>query len=366
MFEHEVTVCFATMSRPECAVRLTKSIRDVYPSVRILVGLQTKGSDSYQAALERAGAEVVILPFDYGVCASRNRLVEKVETPFFVICDDDFIWTRDTKFDVALRALRETENLAVVGGLLYDLWSPEPSQKDPRHWERHLYLDASKRLLTMVALEEAPLTPLGGHSDVWLVDAVMNFAVMKTEAHRSGARWDEQFKSNGEHEDFFLNLKLNTGYLVGYCPRMFAYHYSVVPPGYGAYRDRSDGWRRLSAKWGIDRIRDGRQILELTTGAFAPIPEPVSALRRLRGWERDPALGRDRVGITPDGKFYCAPSGSSLEVTSRQIEDRIKRARKEVTKTFRSSTSWKVTKPLRFVGRTLKGIARGFSRQRSK
>ena len=89
----------------------------------------------------------------------------------------------------------------------------------------------------------------------FLCDAVLNFAVFRTAIFAAGAQWDERFKSNGEHEDFYLNLKVNTPFKVGYLPTMVAYHHH--PEAYRVYRsrlrERNEGWKLFLEKWGLEQ-----------------------------------------------------------------------------------------------------------------
>jgi len=89
-----------------------------------------------------------------------------------------------------------------------------------------------------------------------MCDAVLNFAVMRrTIFDNPCIRWDERFKSNGEHEDFYLNLKFNSDVKVAYLPTMTAGHHH--PEEFSKYRsrlrDRREGWTAFFDKWGIDQ-----------------------------------------------------------------------------------------------------------------
>src|SRR5262249_3950523 len=83
----------------------------------------------------------------------------------------------------------------------------------------------------------------------------LNFALFRKSIFRAGLAWDEQFKSNGEHEDFYLNLKLNFPFKVAHLSTMVAYHHH--PEEYRVYRsrlrDRNEGWLRFFRKWGLEQ-----------------------------------------------------------------------------------------------------------------
>jgi hypothetical protein len=188
------------------------------------------------------------------VCASRNCLAASITEDYFVLCDDDFVFGARTDFTEALRILRHYPQIGVVGGRLYDF---DGGEEFTRHWELFLHLDSVNRTLTSTPIYYyAPRAMDMGTTRFYLCDAVMNFAVMRRAIFRKPTiRWDELFKSNGEHEDFFLNLKLNSPVRVVYLPTMVAYHHH--PEEFVSYRsrlrDRLEGWKKFFSKWDIDQ-----------------------------------------------------------------------------------------------------------------
>lgn len=353
--QDEVSVIFATMDRYECAERLLASIRAVYPRMAVLVGDQSKDRGGAKK-LARAGATVVEMPFDAGVCATRNALVERVETPYFILCDDDFVWSEETNFFDPLTLLKANPAVAVVGGRLYDIYSPTPSKAAPRHWERYMHLDPIKRKLLMVPLERTqPKAVRVGRSVGYQVDAVLNFALMRRAAFEDGAlKWDAQFKSNGEHEDFYLNLK-GTPFEVLYCPKMIAYHYSVMTAGYGQLRNRTEGWKLFSKKWGVDHIVDDRWTFHLSTGEMKPSPATFEEFERMGMADAGlPELPPGHIGVTPDGKLYISQQSLPAEQPVPALPDHvgnshgIEMLQRQIVE-IRSSNSWKVTAPARMV-----------------
>lgn len=77
----------------------------------------------------------------------------------------------------------------------------------------------------------------------------LNFAVMRKKIFADGAGWDTRFRSNGEHEDFYLNLKENTHWEVAYCPDFICSHNHLSSTSYKNLRNRQDGWRLFGVKW---------------------------------------------------------------------------------------------------------------------
>ncbi len=253
-----LALAFATIERPVVAQRLIRSARRHFPDMPIYVADQSLDVSAMAHFYAEMGVRMLRMPFDAGVCASRNRLAASITEDFFVLCDDDFVLGAGTDFSSALLIMQACPDIGVIGGKLHDYDGTLQEEYD-RHWELFLHLDRANRTLTSVPISQyAPRARQLGSIRYYMCDAVMNFAVMRQsifDPAGAAAGWDERFKSNGEHEDFFLHLKQNTAVRVAYLPTMFAYHHH--PEAFCAYRrrlrDRLDGWRRFLAKWDIDQ-----------------------------------------------------------------------------------------------------------------
>jgi glycosyltransferase involved in cell wall biosynthesis len=250
----ELALALVTIERPHVVQRLISSIRRQFPAMPIYVAAQSLDVGAMSSFYDHMGVTLVRMPYDAGVCASRNRLVERITEPFFVLCDDDFVFDGRTNFADALRILKRHPNIGVVGGRLYDY---DGQSEGVRNWELFLHLDVANRTLTAIPIYQyAPIAREMGAVRFYICDAVMNFAVMRRSMFDdSRIRWDELFKSNGEHEDFFLNLKTKTSVQVAYLPTMLACHHH--PTRFSLYRaqlrERVDGWKRFMTKWNIDQ-----------------------------------------------------------------------------------------------------------------
>jgi GT2 family glycosyltransferase len=250
----ELALAIVTIERPHVVQRLITSVRKRFPAMPIYVADQSLDVGAMSSFYDHMNVTLVRMPYDAGVCASRNRLVEKIKEPAFVLCDDDFVFDGRTNFADALRILKHHPDVGVVGGRLYDY---DGISETARNWELFLNLDVANRTMTSIPIYHyAPIAREMGAMRFFLCDAVMNFSVMRHSMFSdSRIRWDERFKSNGEHEDFFLNLKTHTSTKVAYLPTMVACHHH--PTRFSLYRaqlrDRVDGWGRFMAKWNIDQ-----------------------------------------------------------------------------------------------------------------
>jgi GT2 family glycosyltransferase len=248
-----LALAFATIERPQVAQRLVRSVRNHFGDMPIYVADQSRQVTAIASFYQRHDVKLLRMPYDVGVTASRNRLAREIQEDYFILCDDDFILGPQTRFDDALHILATHSEIGVVGGRLYDFgWNEEWV----RNWELFLEYDRQQKILFSIPMYYlAPRAREVGGVRFFLCDAVLNFSVFRRSMFTEGLQWDERFKSNGEHEDFFLNLKINSKYRVAYLPTMVAYHHH--PEEYRAYisrlRERNEGWKRFFEKWGLEQ-----------------------------------------------------------------------------------------------------------------
>jgi hypothetical protein len=290
-----LALAFATVERPQVVQRLILSVRRYYPDLPIYVADQSRHIDAIAHFYEAMQVTVVAMPYDIGVTTSRNRLVREITEDYFILCDDDFIFGPETSFSEALRILEADQEIGVVGGRLFDF---DGEIEELRNWELYLEYDpANKILLSIPIVRLAPQLRKIGGTHYYLCDAVLNFSVFRRSIFAAGVGWDERFKSNGEHEDFYLNMKLNTPFRASYLPTLIAYHHH--PEAYVNYRfrlrERNEGWRLFFEKWGLE------QHIELGLGVRplddidTIVPEADAAKR----FFVNPSLSLRRTEVSP-------------------------------------------------------------------
>ncbi len=202
-----ITFIIHTYKRPECLHRLKESIDKFYPNVPVLVYDDTK--------------------FDRGLSWGRNHLVSQVKTPFFLLLDDDFVFTEETKIEKLYE--KAEQGYDVVAGALME--------NSILHYEGRFEL--KDKVLKYIKTTEEPL------------DYVLNFFVGRTEKFKE-CKWDEELKL-AEHTAFFF---VNKGKLkIGYDGSVIVQHLPQRPPGYSDDRARAmsyfEGWMK---KMNIDKI----------------------------------------------------------------------------------------------------------------
>jgi hypothetical protein len=169
----DLTIVVKTFERPRSVRRFIASVRRVYPTVRIVV------VDDSRAPILHEGAETFVLPYDSGVSAGRAAGLAQVDTPFFLQCDDDHVFSHRTRIGPVLERMRAHPELDVVGGRLLNLPFFVPDVLE------------TTSLGTIAGLERR------------LVAA--NFFVGRTDRVRL-VGWDPALK-RVDHTDFFLRAK---------------------------------------------------------------------------------------------------------------------------------------------------------------
>src|SRR3990167_8820718 len=110
---NDITFIVSTFERVDCLKNLIKSIKKYYPDVPIFV------ADDSEEKSEIQGVEYYRLEFDSGLCIKRNFLLSKVKTKYFLLLDDDFIFTEDTRIEELVRVAEL--GFDIVGGKVQGL-----------------------------------------------------------------------------------------------------------------------------------------------------------------------------------------------------------------------------------------------------
>lgn len=227
-----MTFLIKTFYREEKLFRLIDSIRSSFTDFEIHIADDSPLTENKLARynqLTKEGHKIILLPFDSGLSKGRNELVKGSEGAF-VLCDDDFIFTKDNGVEKAIEMLDNsiiTGNVG-AGGNKYFL-----------------------KKVGNIIHKEATNNEDGFHK----IDMGLNFFV----SDNHDMRWDEKIKINHEHLDFFLTNKLD----VYYFPELKTGHdTSASGDEYSKFRDRQDNY--FFDKWDISEIKEGGIIIRRT------------------------------------------------------------------------------------------------------
>jgi len=225
--------------------RCVDSIVRYYPSVPILIA-----DDSFDVVPSMIPKSVlriqqidqvrwIQLPYDSGLSAGRNRLVELADSETVILFDDDYVVTDATRLDHLIKLLEVSD---IAAGVIRD---------NGRLLGVPGTFTIRDRILTVSSTDSEWQEHYGisyRQSDM----AVNFFAAQRNTLLKYP--WDVRFKITGEHLDFFLSLWM-VGIRVVYTPQTVVEHKRTYTSDYLKYRCRQAAFRPLIAKkWGLKRL----------------------------------------------------------------------------------------------------------------
>ena len=255
----------------------------------------------------------------------RAELVKEVATEYVLFGDDDFIFTEKSNFEVPRQILQQNRHIGLVAGSILDVFeSPDGRQsRSFRRFEKKIYLDEESQLFISIPIDYLPpeVGCVGNHQ-FYYCDMVLNWALCRRDLFVDPrVLWDPQFRSNGEHENFFLQLKKYSPYRVVYYPEMQCDHHHVGSPTYERMRERQDGWMRFGRKWNV--------VAHLELGAGLRYYADYENLKEYKflqcpglGAAHAPLQSPAYVRVWPEG--YIEPSEPMCSVHMRNLEAQLK------------------------------------------
>lgn len=251
--EQQCQLIVKSFRRHDCLARLIDSVHARYPRLSILVA-----DDSFrdeeplpeiaQELRSRPYVDWHALPFDRGLSAGRNHLVQVATAEYLLLCDDDFVCTDQTRFERLLHVLLHDQSLTLCAGLV------DFVKQSSNNWSGSFERLTRKRGWRM--------RPLGVEHPVRIVNGVQvrdtDLALNFFAARRSSllrVPWDEHYKIGGEHLDFFLTRTV-AGERSAYTPEVRIGHTPESPGDYADWRRRDTQFRQqLQRKWGDCQTR---------------------------------------------------------------------------------------------------------------
>ena len=236
--EDKVTIIIKTLLRPRAIRRCVRSIRKLYPRIRIFVA-DDSGHKTYDGSNGHVDA-YYLLPRDSGASCGRNYLVRQVTTEYVMVVDDDTIFDESTRIEYATEVLDSTPAIDMVAGFYR-----------PARWWGCLEVDTGTGTLKRV-FQKAK----GVVAGFPIYDFVPQFYVARTQKIKE-IGWDNELKTL-DHLQFSWRARgrLNATVL----PYFSSYNSSERNPEYDEFRwKRLRRYRRLQLRKlgeGIRRIED--------------------------------------------------------------------------------------------------------------
>lgn len=222
--EQDISIIIKTFERDHCVNRLYYSIRKLYPNITILIA-----DDSKNPQKHLGDAKIIALPYNVGLSHGRNILLGEVLTKYFVMLDDDFVFTKDTDLSVPHNIL-ETTDFDMVGIKLLDYG-----------WKRRIYRGCYE--ISASKLWQFQGQSYASYKGYPAYHYVLNCFMAKTETIKASP-WDEAIKIGHEHDDFFLRLKGKKA-LITHTDEISIDHYPEMTGDYKEIRESTDTFKQI-------------------------------------------------------------------------------------------------------------------------
>jgi GT2 family glycosyltransferase len=204
MRDEETTIGLKTFLRPDKLRTCLQHISELEPRPETVIVADDSprkdlNREVYASFEDDLPLEVLDLTPDLGLSAGRNRIVDATETPYLMIIDDDHYLPRET---LSMKAVLENEpSLGGISAAWVEHGRVKMIAGDIRIIDGWVVIDVFET--------KRPQRTAG--FDCFTYDFVPNSTLFRTAALRDYP-WDERYVIDGEHEDFFLGHKLQTGW----------------------------------------------------------------------------------------------------------------------------------------------------------
>jgi len=246
----DVAILVTTFMRDSALFQCIKSIRAYYPNIAIFVADNGKPNEKKKQFCKTHECTLVTSPFDSGVGSARNAVFSVLPEQYrhVVICEDDVLFTDETRLENWIAVLEAEKDIGIVGGVLKKYSTKTLTVQNYEAW---LYAKAAMLYVEKIDRFDWKMTCGIKYA---LCDIVINVFMMKREVWNS-QKWDADIKTWPEHEDFFFGLKKKTDWKVTYTDTVSLIHKAAsYEEPYAKHRMRIDGVGIFAKKWGIEYI----------------------------------------------------------------------------------------------------------------
>lgn len=238
----DITFVIKTFERPQCLLRLLSSLLKQYPNVPTIIVDDSKNINFNIRVPKHV--RYFKLPFDVGLSAGRNFALNKVETKYFVLLDDDFLFDNHITKN-CLENLKQgivEHDLDICGGRVYDT-------------DRQTFLSYYANLSVEDKILKQTSIKTDKDNNHYTCDLILNFFIADTKKVLDMGGWDPELKV-AEHTDFFLKCKrakLKTGFILD----ATILHQKQLPQQYAPFRKRGPQFTKIMLeKNGFDAMID--------------------------------------------------------------------------------------------------------------
>lgn len=276
-FESEVTILIKTLERETHLIQLLASILHYHFSGPIIIADDSivPYRESILNKFPQLNIQYINLPYDAGTAEGRNRMLELVKTPYFLLCDDDFVFDRRTRIPLMKKLLEENE-LDLLAGVFIQYNKKtrlgKYLQKINIYLKRFGWVLPSFQIYEYhagitIKPDEISLFSIPYRDPVTICDLTHNFFLARTDKVKSFGGWNSILKG-GEHQNFFIRAKI-AGLKVGTTRQCGVIHdqWTGNSKEYQNLRNRGNEYQMIAlAEFGVTRIENYKEVLGGTFG----------------------------------------------------------------------------------------------------
>lgn len=274
---NDVSILIKTLERPQQLINQLYSIQKYKFNGPIIITDDSRNpyKEEVLKLFPNLNINYINLPFDAGTAEGRNVMLEHTTTPYFVLCDDDFIFEPRTRLPLMRKMLIEND-LDLLGGVFrqYNLKSRKDRFKftiskwflkfnilipSTNIFEYYAGFDIVDNVCRMKKIQyNDPITKC---------DMTHNFFIARTEKVKAFGGWNPILKG-GEHQNFFIRAKQN-GLKVATTRLCGVVHdrWSPAPEIFKELRERGNYYQTIAlSEFGIDTVENFKEVMKESFG----------------------------------------------------------------------------------------------------
>lgn len=258
----ELTIIIKTFQRRKSLKNLLNSLiktNIIEYKILILDDSKKPYRDYIEKNIKGLNIEYIVSKFDIGLSKGRNILLSYVKTPYFLLCDDDYIFDERAKIKETLEILKK-ENADIVGGVylnylgVHNFYEFLAAIRHPTRLCKFIFnietYDDYSGIFEVKGKKLYKIKDLNDSRKLRIVDVTHNFFIANTDKIKKIGGWREELII-GEHTDFFYNAKLNN-LKVLLNTEFKIQHHPIRSFSYNKYRERNKDGKFWLKKYGLE------------------------------------------------------------------------------------------------------------------
>jgi len=246
----DVTVGIKTFYRPEKLKNALKSLISLGVSEVIVADDGPEDPDKeqlYNSMSEYLPLRVLRLPYDSGLAYGRNKIVENTKTPYLLIIDDDMKIPDKNSILFLKQILINDKTIGGVGAFLIENGRIRSGAHNLSYKRGYIIRDVPDKL---------EINFSNGIPYI-IFDQILNAALFRTRCLRDYP-WDEYYKINFEHLDFYWGHKQLGKWRFAVSPAVFFEHHPGGDRIYRRFRFSKERYKRSKEyflkKWNLKGV----------------------------------------------------------------------------------------------------------------